>query len=220
MRKDIVVEKATAIALSHITCNSGDLISSGLSVDDIVELIENGDNKVTLWEPFEGMNPGDVLENAGNLRDNIVALVQEVQGSAPAKSVVGPETPTKRLIVPLSVSHEYGDFEYGVVDITPALAARIKTLAEAVKTLGVYKIEEFDYQLEPMRVDYDAEESADGKVVLTEPDAHSDCNCLCVTESEFFWTGNFKNISDFWSCEAIPLSVLDEPGDHDLRPEF
>lgn len=123
----------------------------------------------------------------------------------------------KKLIIKMNHPSECcGDIaDYAVVDLTEEAISRIKQLGTAAQNLGVYKVVEFDYSCDLKEADYNLD-LVDGKEPLKEDSIATDCDCLNVTTTDFFWSGYYKG-DDKWETESIHLSVLDEPGDIDQR---
>ena len=93
-----------------------------------------------------------------------------------------------------------------VFQVDEQLARDIIKFALLVKANDVYKIERFDYRAEFFQFDResapdDAEEAGDGNAVRT------DCDCLVVTDSEFFFRADVKHTDVGVECRA--QSILD-----------
>jgi len=116
--------------------------------------------------------------------------------------------------------------EIAVVEITPALDARIRQLATAAKALGVYKITEFDSSPDFFLRDYDAEEDY-GPIAFREPvdedegyACRVECVTLNVTSNDYFWSGYVKHTSIRWETDSIPLKTDEiEPGNRQRLPQ-
>jgi hypothetical protein len=120
--------------------------------------------------------------------------------------------------------HIFSKFEHGpevaVVEITPALNARVRQLATAVRALGVYKIVEFDSSPDLFLRDYTAEEQ-EGAIAYREPadeeegDAcRVECMTLNVTPVDYFWSGYVKHTNARWETDTIPLEDIDSEAAH------
>jgi len=107
--------------------------------------------------------------------------------------------------------------DYAVATIGTEAIARIKVLAAVVASLVVYKVVEFDYSCILKEVDYNAD-ADNGKEPLKQSFIDSDCATLNVTDTDFFWSGDYKGGSR-WDTDSIPLTVLDELGDFDNRED-
>lgn len=126
--------------------------------------------------------------------------------------------------------HIGSEFDHGpeiaVVEITPALDARIRQLATAAKALGVYKITEFDCSPDFFLRDYDAEED-DGPIAFREPEDEEEgytcrveCVTLNVTSNDYFWSGYVKHTSIRWETDSIPLETVEtEPANRQRLPQ-
>lgn len=107
-------------------------------------------------------------------------------------------------------------FHYARVELTEANIARFQMLASKVRELGVYKVEEFDYRMQPM------EENEHGDLVEMETDAEgisvrTECDCVNVTSDEVFWSGYVKHTDWRWETQGIPIEKLAGDGTLDLR---
>jgi hypothetical protein len=122
----------------------------------------------------------------------------------------------KYLTVTMSVfgnGDDHAQFDYARVDIPVDLARRIKHLAAEVKHLDVYKIQLFDFRVQPL-----TGEPEDDWESLVESTARIDTVCLNVTSSKFFWSGSYKHQDAGWKTTSVPLTKLDEgPAVFDLR---
>lgn len=114
-------------------------------------------------------------------------------------------------------SHYEGDTaDYAVVHLGAQAISRIKELAAAVQSLGIYKVVDFHYACVLKQADYD-QGLNDGKEPLKEDSKGSDCDRLNVTESCFFWSGYYKHTDARWETNSVPLAFLDGQGDLDQR---
>ena len=125
--------------------------------------------------------------------------------------------PCTKLIITVSDSSDFLEVaDYAVVELSADLIARIRKLSEAVRSLDVYKISEFNYHCDFMVADYDADPE-NGKVALKEFEGRMECNTLNVTDTGFYWSGLYKHTDVRWSTDTVPLTALDEAGDFDQR---
>lgn len=128
--------------------------------------------------------------------------------------------PCTKLIITVSDSSDFMEVaDYAVVELSANLIARIRKLSEAVRSLDVYKISEFNYHCDFMVADYDADPE-NGKVALKEFEGRMECNTLNVTDTGFYWSGLYKHTDVRWSTDTVPLTALDEAGDFDQREVF
>ena len=125
--------------------------------------------------------------------------------------------PCTKLIITISDSSDFMEVaDYAVVELSADLIARIRKLSEAVRSLDVYKISEFNYHCDFMVADYDADPE-NGKVALKEFEGRMECNTLNVTDTGFYWSGLYKHTDVRWSTDTVPLTALDEAGGLDQR---
>jgi hypothetical protein len=125
--------------------------------------------------------------------------------------------PCPKLIITVSDSSDFMEVaDYAVVELSADLIARIRRLSEAVRSLDVYKVSEFNYHCDFMVADYDADPE-NGKVALKEFEGRMECNTLNVTDTGFYWSGLYKHTDVRWSTDTVPLTALDEAGDFDQR---
>ena len=125
--------------------------------------------------------------------------------------------PCTKLIITVSDSSDFMEVaDYAVVELSADLIARIRKLSEAVRSLDVYRISEFNYHCDFMVADYDADPE-NGKVALKEFEGRMECNTLNVTDTGFYWSGLYKHTDVRWSTDTVPLTALDEDGDFDQR---
>ena len=128
--------------------------------------------------------------------------------------------PCTKLIITVSDSSDFLEVaDYAVVELSADLIARIRKLSEAVRSLDVYRISEFNYHCDFMVADYDADPE-NGKVALKEFEGRMECNTLNVTDTGFYWSGLYKHTDVRWSTDTVPLTALDEAGDFDQREVF
>lgn len=125
--------------------------------------------------------------------------------------------PCTKLIITVSDSSDFLEVaDYAIVELSADLIARIRKLSEAVRSLDVYRISEFNYHCDFMVADYDADPE-NGKVALKEFEGRMECNTLNVTDTGFYWSGLYKHTDVRWSTDTVPLTALDEAGDFDQR---
>ncbi len=125
--------------------------------------------------------------------------------------------PCTKLIITVSDSSDFLEVaDYAVVELSADLIVRIRKLSEAVRSLDVYKISEFNYHCDFMVADYDADPE-NGKVAMKEFEGRMECNTLNVTDTGFYWSGLYKHTDVRWSTDTVPLTALDEAGDFDQR---
>lgn len=130
--------------------------------------------------------------------------------------------PTKKLILPVTSSNEFFDeFDHAVIELEQADIDRIKAMSEIVKNAksvhsGMYKIVAFDY-VTVMKADYDEELDGD-RLPLVEPEyATTECDCVNVTDDNFYWTFIPKHTSTRCETESVSISELDNFDTVDLR---
>ena len=127
--------------------------------------------------------------------------------------------PCTKLIITVSDSSDFMEVaDYAVIELSADLIVRIRKLSEAVRSLDVYKISEFNYHCDFMVADYDADPE-NGKVALKEFEGRMECNTLNVTDTGFYWSGLYKHTDVRWSTDTVPMTALDEAGDFDQREE-
>lgn len=124
--------------------------------------------------------------------------------------------------IEVHVSGDYQGPEIAEVEITDALVARIRQLAEAARSLKVFKISEFDFTPDFFLRDYEAEADGDGdgdgdEMICRTPESEDEdescrveCCTLNVSDTSFFWSGLVKNSDIRWETDLISLSDLDE----------
>lgn len=120
--------------------------------------------------------------------------------------------------IEVHVSGDYQGPEIAEVEITDALVARIRQLAEAARSLKVFKISEFDFTPAFFLRDYEAEADGDGdEMICRTPESEDEdescrveCCTLNVSDTSFFWSGLVKNSDIRWETDLISLSELDE----------
>ena len=128
--------------------------------------------------------------------------------------------PCTKLIITVSDSSDFLKVaDYAVVELSADLIVRIRKLSEAVRSLDVYRISEFNYHCDFMVADYDADPE-NGKVALKEFEGRMECNTLNVTDTGFYWSGLYKHTDVRWSTDSVPLTALDEADDFDQREEI
>jgi len=128
----------------------------------------------------------------------------------------------KRIIAKISINDDYNDnFDHGIIELTASGIARIKHLANIAVIENVTKISNFDYSVKMMKSDYESLKSDNGKQPLEEPeDGRVECPFIHVEDDCFYWTGLVGKSDIRWSMDSIPLAVLDEPGDYDMRDDY
>lgn len=131
-----------------------------------------------------------------------------------------PATATKKLVLPIADSNEFYDktADHAVIELSHKAIAHIKQLAEAVKSLRVYKITEFYNICDFTVTDWEADPD-NGKIPMKEFEGATELVTLNVTDDGFYWTGLYKHTDVRWSTETVPLTALDEADDYDLRKE-
>lgn len=120
--------------------------------------------------------------------------------------------------IEVHVSGDYQGPEIAKVEITDALVARIRQLAEAARALKVFKISEFDFTPAFFLRDYEAEADGDGaELICRTPESEDEdescrveCCTLNVSDTSFFWSGLVKHSDIRWETDLISLSELDE----------
>ena len=55
-------EYALLVSIEHHLCQVGDLIESGKSPDDILEMVAAGDDSIVIWEHYEYEDADDLVE--------------------------------------------------------------------------------------------------------------------------------------------------------------
>ncbi len=122
-------------------------------------------------------------------------------------AVDGAEGPSKVFHVNLLTESEWvGSMsDWAECVVTPGLATQIKKLAAACKDLGVWRIEQFNYNLE----------------YHWSKETSTECTFLCVCENRFYWRGYYKNSDIRFETEPIDMALLDSPETiHELRQEI
>ena len=126
----------------------------------------------------------------------------------------------KRLILPVSDNSDFFEgADYAIVELSADMIERIRKLSEAVRSLDVYRISEFNYACEFRNADYEQEWES-GKVPLKEYQKSTECSLLNVTDTGFYWSGLYKNTDVRWSTDTVQLTTLDEAGEYDQREEY
>jgi len=128
----------------------------------------------------------------------------------------------KRIIAKISISSDENDnFDHGIIELSAEKITRIKHLAILAATENITKLSSLDYSVKTMKSDYEALKSDNGKQPLEEPkDGRVECPFLHVEDDCFYWTGLVGKSDIRWSMHTIPLAVLDEPGDYDMRDDY
>lgn len=127
---------------------------------------------------------------------------------------------TKKLIIPLSDNSEFFPdvADYAVVELNAEVIDRIRKLSVVVRFMKAYRISEFNCDCDFTVADYEADPE-NGKVAMKEFEGRMECSTLNVTDNDFFWSGYYKHTSVRWESVSVPLVVLLEGGDYDLREE-
>ena len=125
----------------------------------------------------------------------------------------------KKLVITVNTADEWHDpdIDYAVATLSMKRMARIKELAAVVKRLDVYRISEFANELDYLQTDYDTEPEEGCLEALKEFEESVECVTLNVTDNDFYWSGYYKHTNIRWETASVPLTVLDEDGDYDLR---
>jgi hypothetical protein len=125
---------------------------------------------------------------------------------------------TKKLIIPITDNNEFFSevADYLTTDLNVEKIDRIRRFSAVVKGLEVYKISAFDCDCEFLISDYETDPK-NGKVAMKEFKGRMKCTTLNVTDNVFYWSGYYRHTSVRWESESVPLSVLDEDGEYDLR---
>ena len=120
----------------------------------------------------------------------------------------------KKVVEVFTYSEFVSGPEVAVVEINEDLANRIRQLVEAAKSLGVFKIMEFNDAPAFFLRDYDAEEK-DGRIAFREPSDEDEvyscrveCVALNVTSIDFYWSGFIRNTDVRLETGVIPVSEL------------
>lgn len=95
-------------------------------------------------------------------------------------------------------------FDIARVELAPGVVERIRTLSAEVRRLDVYKVQLFDYGVEPY--DEGLEQGDDP----TPAEQRLDCVFLNVTRDDFFWSGYVKHCDECWETEATPVASLEQ----------
>lgn len=126
---------------------------------------------------------------------------------------------TKRLILPVSDNNDFFEgADYAVVELSTDMIERIRKLSEAVRSLEVYRISEFNYACDFRNAGFEQWEC--GKVPLKEYPKSTECNLLNVTDTGFYWSGLYKHTDIRWSTDTVLLTTLDDADDYDQREEY
>jgi hypothetical protein len=125
---------------------------------------------------------------------------------------------TKKLIIPITDNNEFFSevADYLTADLNVEKIDHIRRFSAVVRDLEVYRISAFDCDCEFLISDYEAAPK-NGKVAMKEFKGRMECTTLNVTDSDFYWSGYYRHTSVRWESESVPLSVLDEDGEYDLR---
>jgi hypothetical protein len=125
---------------------------------------------------------------------------------------------TKKLIIPITDNSEFFSdvADYVAIDLDVEKNDRIRRLSAIVRDLEVYRISAFDWDCEFLVSDYEAAPK-NGKVAVKEFKRRMECTTLNVTDTSFYWSGYYRDTSVRWESESVPLSVLDEDVEYDLR---
>jgi hypothetical protein len=103
------------------------------------------------------------------------------------------------MLLSISVYSEFrdDDLDHARVEITPALARRLKLLQNTVKKVGATYIEEWDT---PELLDSNDEDS----------ETSIDCVTLKVSDTDFHWEGNLKNTEVRWETRCGNFDEVNE----------
>jgi len=75
---------ALQCSLEHHLCNVDDLMSAGKTAEDILEMLENDDPEIVVWEPYEGYESPSITEAVEDMRGvnfyNFMYVLTEVNG--------------------------------------------------------------------------------------------------------------------------------------------
>lgn len=205
-----VTDGILKMSAEAIRCLSNDSYEADALVDDRHD--HGGPFSVQVRDQVEEFFKSFGIDNLEALTDEKLAEIRKSYGIDP----IVPES--KKLFIPISTSDEFQGktADYSEVELSVKGISRIKQLSKAVKNLQAYKIVEFDFSCAFMVIDWeDAPEN--GKVALKEFEGSMELIMLNVTDTGFYWSGVYKHTDVRWSTATVPLTVLDEPGDHDLR---
>ena len=61
-------ELALTNSLANYICNLDELQDEGKTADEILEMVEQGDSEVVIWEPFEDWEPSSIESEVINLQ--------------------------------------------------------------------------------------------------------------------------------------------------------
>ena len=125
--------------------------------------------------------------------------------------------PTKRLILPVSISEEnFNDFDHAIIDLTDREIQRIQQMNAAVIAAKVditdviYKLVAFDHGVTVMVTDYDTDYLDNGRAPLKLPDPNDGRItgiCLNVTDDDFYYSFHPKHSSTY--CETSSVSLYE-----------
>ncbi len=126
---------------------------------------------------------------------------------------------SKDIIVKIHTGNEwYNDTaDYLVATLDAPLIARIKKLAKAARDLNVYEISEFKHIGDFKCVDYDTEDTDNGKEILKDFEGRMECCSLDVSPDDFCMSGFYKHSDIRWETEPVSLVDLDSPEPIDER---
>lgn len=125
------------------------------------------------------------------------------------------ETQLKKLILPISCSNDYLDFDHGIIELSQADIEKIRRLADVVKTTkaaisaDVSRISMYDYSVVTKKADYCAEELDGDRLPLVEPEYGRIENCkLNVSDICFYWSFYPKHCNDICTTKTVLISEL------------
>ena len=95
-------------------------------------------------------------------------------------------------------------FDIARVVLGPDIVERIRTLSAEVRRLDVYKVQLFDYGVQPY------EEGLEQGDDPTPSEQRLDCVCLNVTGDDFFWSGYVKHCDERWETESTSVASLEQ----------
>lgn len=118
---------------------------------------------------------------------------------------------TKKFIVQVHANAEYAhDFapEFASIEVSDELAKKIRKMQTAVKKLGVYCMEDFDYTPTFHLVEEFPEDGVPKREELLPWDGKAEIETLRVTDKEFQWTAQVKHTSIMFETEPIDIEEL------------
>jgi len=125
----------------------------------------------------------------------------------------------KKLILKVSTNNDFYDnsADYAVIELDDSVIAEIKKLAQAVRELNIYKAVKFDYSPKMRVVDWEIEAMEDGLEALADFDGRTECDCLNVTDTSFFWSGFYKHTNVRWETSLVEIAELETAEAYDER---